>query len=81
MAELQSQSSAATDALEKDLGVKPSIGWRYYNGSLTSVEVTFDAGKVEGMGVGELETHVRAAVAASFKDKPQRIVIAVAVKP
>jgi hypothetical protein len=60
--------------------VKPFIGWHYHNGSFTSVEVTFEAGKIEGIGVGELETHVRAAVASSFKDKPQRIVVAVTMK-
>lgn len=81
LAELQSQSSAMTDALEKDLGVKPLVGWHYRNGSFTDVDVNFDAGKIEGMQIGELEMRVRAAVASNFKDEPQKIVVAVSFKP
>jgi hypothetical protein len=81
MAEINAQSTATADALEKDLGVKPYIGWHMGNGTLTNVNVTFTDGNVEGMSIGELETHVRAAVAANFKDKPRQLVIAVSIKP
>jgi len=81
MAEVNAQSSATAEALEKDLGVKPYIGWHIGNGTLTNVNVTFAEGKVEGMSIGELETHVRAAVAAHFKDKPVQLIVAVSLKP
>jgi hypothetical protein len=79
--EMQSQSAATSDALEKDLGVKPLIGWRTFNGTFSSLSVTFAEGKVEGMSMGELETHVRTAVGANFKEQPRQILISVSIKP
>ena len=79
--ELEGQSFATANALQNDLGVKPNIGWNYYNGKLTNVNVTFDFEKVELLTVGQLESRVRAAVTSNFKDKPQRIVISVSTKP
>jgi major membrane immunogen (membrane-anchored lipoprotein) len=81
MAELEGQSSATADALQKDLGVKPHIGWHYYNGKLTNVNVNFDFEKVELLTVGQLESRVRAAVVSNFKDKPEQIIVSVSTKP
>lgn len=81
MAEIGAQSSATEDAIEKDLGVRPFIGWNVRNGALANVNVTFEQGKVEGMSIGELETHVRAAVSAHFKERPLQLVVSVSIKP
>jgi hypothetical protein len=81
LSELEGQSSATADALERDLGVKPKIGWQYFNGTLTSVNVTFEEGKVEGVSMGVLETQVRAAVKANFKEPPRHIMISAVIKP
>lgn len=70
------ESKAVADAIEKQAGARPSVGFRYNNGSLTSVTVQFRT--VPAMGVAELERVARAAVRDNFKNEPKTLEISFA---
>src|SRR4051812_17264766 len=59
MAEFQKRSDAIAVSLEKELGIKPLVGWNIYNGTLTDVNVVFPLEGVSKLPVGELEAKVR----------------------
>ena len=70
-------------AVEKDLegstGVKPSVGFNWNNGRLTSVTVTFPR-LIESKPVHELAEAARASVGREFKQTPENILLAFAVR-
>ena len=69
-------------AVEKDLegstGVKPSVGFNWNNGRLTSVTVTFPR-LIESKPLHDLAEAARASVTREFKQTPDNIVLAFAV--
>lgn len=73
--ETQTQSNAASEQLEKELGKKPSIGWKINNTILTEVVVTFKSGELINVTVGEVESKVRNAVLSNFKQQPNQITL------
>lgn len=73
--EVQSQAEAAATMLEKDVGTRPFIGWNVNNGKFTNLNVVFDGTKVAALSVRELESKVRKAVSASFKEQPQQLMV------
>ena len=75
MAATQKKSEAVAIALEKDLGVKPLVGWNIHNGILTNVNVTFPVESVAKLPVGELDARVRAIVLKSFEKPPEQLVV------
>ena len=77
MSQIQAQAEAAAVALEKDVGVKPMVGWNWNNGTLTNVNFMFDGRKVANLQVSELETRVRKVIAAHFKQQPSQIIVSV----
>src|SRR3977135_412924 len=80
MSEIQSQANAAASALEKDLGVRPLVGWNWNNGALTNVNFVFEGSKVAHLQVSQLKAKVEQAVAANFKQKPYGITISTSWK-
>ena len=64
--------------LEKSIGQKPTVGFNWSNGSLTSVNVTFPE-VPEGKSLGEIVALSRGSIAAHFKQKPSQIFIAFSV--
>src|SRR5882762_9609226 len=75
MAETQKKSEAIALALEKELGVKPFVGWNIHNGSLTNVNVSFPVESVAKLAVGELAAKVRVVVSQSFEKPPEQLVV------
>src|SRR5258705_11799337 len=75
MAESQKKSDAIAVSLEKELGIKPLVGWNINNGTLTYVNVTFPLDGVSKLAVGELEAKVRAIVLNSFEKPPEQLVV------
>ena len=75
MAETQKKSEAVAAALEKELGVKPLVGWNINNGSLTNLTVNFPAEPVEKLSVGELNARVRVVVNQQFERPPEQLVV------
>lgn len=73
--EIQSQAEAAATLLEKDVGTRPFMGWNVNDGKFTDRNVVFDGTKVAALSVGELESKVRKAVSASFKERPQQLTV------
>ena len=73
--EVQSQADAAATLLEKDLGTKPFMGWNVHNGTFTNLNVVFDGSKVQALSVRDLESRVRKAVSASFKEQPKQLMV------
>jgi hypothetical protein len=83
VAEVISNGLAYSSAVETDLmqatGVKPQVGFNWNNGSLRSVTVTFPQ-LYAGKPLGELADTVRTVVAREFKETPDTIVLAFAMK-
>lgn len=73
-----SYSTAVAADLERDTGVKPEVGFNWYNGNLQSVTVTFPKVYV-GKPLDELAGTVREVVAKEFKQKPDTIVLGFAL--
>ena len=74
-AETQKKSDAIAVEIEKDLGVKPMVGWNIHNGTLTHVNVQLPLESVAKLSVGELDAKVRAVVAKSFERPPEQLVV------
>jgi hypothetical protein len=77
LGEAQASAEAVANALEKDIGSKPFVGWNVHNGKLVNVNVVFDGAKVSARTVRDLETVTRAAVGAHFKEQPSQLMVSV----
>jgi hypothetical protein len=74
-----SYSKAVETDLDHTTGMKPEVGFNWHNSSFESVTVTFP--KVyTGKPLGELADTVREVVAREFKQTPDTIVLAFALK-
>jgi hypothetical protein len=70
-----SYSNAVAADLERDIGLKPEIGFNWHNGNLQSVTVTFPKVYV-GKPLDELANTVREVVVKEFEQTPGTIVLA-----
>lgn len=75
VAETQKKSDVIALALEKEIGVKPLVGWKIQNGTLAHVNVQFPVDGVAKLPVGELVSKVRVVVTKSFDKPPQQLVV------
>jgi hypothetical protein len=73
-------SQAVSAELEKSLGLKSLVGFNWHNGSLTSVNVTFQ-GVPGNVPLADVVDQSKRAVIAEFKQTPKQIVVAFAVEP
>jgi len=73
-------SQAVSEKIEKTLGVKSFVGFHWNNGSLTSVNVTFNKVPAEH-SLSEIIDLSKEAVIGEFKQEPKEIIIAFTVKP
>jgi hypothetical protein len=67
-------SQAVEAALKEATGIKPQVGFNWYNGRLTSVTVTFPR-LYDAKPLNELADVTRAAVTREFQQKPDSIVL------
>lgn len=72
------QSEAAATAIEKQVGVKPQVGFSYHNGSFTAATIQFPS--VPSASLPEVEKVSRKAVLASFKGEPESLVVSFVFK-
>jgi hypothetical protein len=83
VADLISKGMAYSRAVETDLeqatGVKPEVGFNWHNGSLQSVTVTFP-GISAAKPLGELADTVREVVVRDFKQTPDTVLLAFALR-
>ena len=73
-----SYANAVAADLERDIGLKPEVGFNWHNGNLQSVSVTFPKVYV-GKPLDELAGTVREVVVKEFKQSPDTIVLAFAL--
>jgi len=73
-----SYSNAVAADFERDIGVKPEVGFNWHNGNLQSVTVTFPKVYV-GKPLDDLANSVREVVVKEFKQTPDTIVLAFAL--
>ena len=73
-------SQAVSAELEKSLGVKSSVGFNWTNGSLASVNVTFE-GIPSNLTLSEIAAKAKQVVSAEFKQTPTKLVVAFAIDP
>ena len=78
--EMQKQTALASEALSKEVGARPQIGWNISNGTLTNVTVVFPDDKVGQLTISELSSKVQLALTNNLKDKPQQVVLSVIIK-
>lgn len=64
--------------LEKALGRKPLVGFRWSNGFLTSVSVTFE-GVPDAKSTRDIVALARASIAQHFAQEPKTILVSFAV--
>ena len=74
-----SYSRAVETDLEHATGIKPEVGFTWHNSSFQSVTVIFPQ-LYAGSPLGELAATVREVVAREFKQTPDTIVLAFALK-
>jgi hypothetical protein len=67
------QSEQAAEAIGKQVGNKPQIGFNYNNNTLVSVTVVFQ--KAPAVPLDELEKIARKEVRTAFKTEPTNLVI------
>jgi len=75
LAESQKKSEEFAVALEKELGVKPFVGWNINNGTLTNVNVNFPLEGVARLAAGELHAKVRTVVSRHFGKAPEQLIV------
>ena len=73
-------SQAVAASLEKSVGLKPFVGFNWNNGSLTSVNVTFQ-GIPDNVPLQNIAEKSRQAIISEFKQPPKQIVISFSVEP
>ena len=73
-------SQAVSDKLEKTVGLKSFVGFNWNNGSLTSVNVTFQ-GVPPNEALSDIVEKSKQAIAAEFKQTPKQIVIGFSFEP
>ena len=71
-------SEAVSAELEKSLGTKSFVGFNWNNGSLTSVNVTFQ-GIPNNHALPEIIEISRQAVLKEFKQEPKQIIVSFAI--
>jgi hypothetical protein len=76
MKDAMSHSEETSVAIEKQVGVKPFVGFNYTNGALASVTVQFTS--VPSVGVTELQGIANSVVQTTFKSEPQTLIISFA---
>src|SRR5262245_49226719 len=72
------QAKSVEDELEQSTGVRPSVGFNWNNGRLTSVTVTFPS-VYDAKPLPELAETVRATVRNNFKQTPGAVVLGFAL--
>ena len=72
------QSNIAAAAIEKQVGVKPEVGFNYQNGALVAVTVQFSS--APSISIADLERVSHAAVLDAFKDEPANLVLSFVFK-
>ena len=72
------QSEAAATAIEKQVGVKPQVGFSYHNGSFTSATVQFPS--LPSASLPEVEKISRKVVIATFNGEPENLVVSFVFK-
>ena len=73
-------SQAVSAELEKTLGLKSFVGFNWNNGSLTSVNVTFQ-GLPKNVALSDIAEKSKQAVVSEFKQTPKQIVIGFSIEP
>ena len=76
--ESMAQSNAAAAAIEKQVGVKPEVGFNYQNGALVTVTVQFSSALP--ISIEDLEKVSHAAVLDAFKNEPANLVLSFVFK-
>ena len=72
-------AQAVSAELEKSVGVKPFIAFKWHNGSLVSVNITFKT--LPDKSVAEIGAVSRTAILKHFKQEPKEIVLAFTITP
>ena len=67
------QSEAVATTIEKQVGVKPQVGFSYHNGSFTAATVQFSS--LPSANLSDVEKISRKAVVTSFKSEPESLVV------
>lgn len=73
-------SELAAKDLEKNIGIKPFVGFNWDNGTLTTVSVTFPS-IPSYKQLEEISRLVEESIKYNFKQKPEQIVISFNVMP
>jgi hypothetical protein len=73
-------SQAVSDKLEKTVGLKSFVGFNWNNGSLTTVTVTFQ-GVPPDETLADIAQKSKQAIAAEFKQTPEKIVVGFSIEP
>ena len=71
-------AKAVESDLESSTGVKPNVGFNWYNGRLVQVTVTYPQ-LIESKPLHELAEAARASVGREFEQAPEHILLAFAV--
>ena len=74
------QSANVKASLDKTFDANTFVGFNTMNGSLRTVNVTFDK-LPSGKSLDDIIKEVKTSIASEFKESPQQIVIAFSVKP
>jgi len=74
-----SHAKAVESDLEGSTGMRPQVGFNWYNGRLVSVTVTYPR-IIESKPLHDLAEAARAAVSKEFKQTPERIVLGFALR-
>jgi hypothetical protein len=80
MTETKGKTDKVAIQIEKDLGVKPFIGFNIHNGSLKQLTVNFGKDLDEKISIEEVGNTVSKAIANSLDDKPENTVITFVLK-
>jgi hypothetical protein len=73
-------SELAAKDLEKNIGIKPFVGFNWNNGTLTTVSVTFPS-IPSSKQLEEISQLVEKSVKYNFKQEPEQIVISFTIMP
>ncbi|WAC43779.1 hypothetical protein OU997_16210 [Pseudomonas sp. SL4(2022)] len=73
-------SELSAKDLEKNIGIKPFVGFNWHNGTLTTVSVTFPS-IPSSKQLEEISELVEKSVKYNFKQVPEQIVISFTIMP
>lgn len=71
------KTSKVADAIEKELGIRPQIGFRIHNGSLKRINISFNNNIDKKSSIEDIERIIRKSLKENMEEQPENTVLSI----